>query len=147
MVSQCKRLHAENPKRSREALYYFAGLEPYEAAAEGAYERWRKEQRGQLSLALREERKCRWDTYREARIAEAELSFDTEAKAELERVAEAIVRGTQDGASIRIPGVLRKLIDVERRKLILQQLGALSEEAFYEALEVDESFSNASPVR
>lgn len=49
MVRRCVELHRTSPRR-RERVFSFAGLELFEMAAAADYERWRKEQAGQLQL-------------------------------------------------------------------------------------------------
>lgn len=129
MLEPAKRLHALNRKRSNEPIYYFAGLETYEAAADGIFERERMTQQGQLKLVLAEDRKEKWEAYRREQLARAEAALTLEDRERLTKKAEEAARA-QVGAGINIPGVAKRIAEAELKRLILEDAGIMTEDAF-----------------
>lgn len=137
MIRRCLEIQRTTGGRR---ILKFAGLELYEGAAAGDYQRTAREQGGQASIAFRESMPARWKKYRDVIAAQPLPEGELEA---LRKVAADRVDAHRVAMT---PETRSRIFEGELRDLKLNHHGVMSEREFF-AFSTEESLSAALIAR
>ena len=133
LVKQCIQLHNKSSRRE-EPIFRFKGLTLYEAKALADSERKHGGAAKEISAkGKNQQREQAWEQYRDTQIAKAQEEAGKTGIREIEKEARAALDKEYAGTRFQPPpAVVSTLVKAAAEKRLLEKVGAMDQEAFFE---------------